>query len=402
VAERLKAPHSKCGIRATVSGVRIPPSPPTCFDLQNSKQRQRRAGRTSAPIAQRDRDGPSRVIYSWALKRLPLRKKERLRLEREELDAKGFVTNLERLLLASDDSANGKFAARLVGVIAGSGGKPTTILNLANGHRDKKDAKARTERSMERSTEKSEEKNAEAKSAGDQSKREVKTAAEVATTLETHPDEEKPGNVDVITRTKESISSETVAGEAHKGYDLRVVGIGKTRNPEGGFSNDMWLITKGFEGPLAVVDSHESSLDRLTEHHGRILIPVNGTEVSRRAVEIGLTLARANDAQVTALYVTRANANGGDRKSARRRRAIRRTEQAVLKDIGALADRYEVNVRSTTRANMAPDEAILRESRRGYDLIVLGRQPPARRHAILRQHRWRGARPFGDVDSFRR
>jgi hypothetical protein len=28
VAERLKAPHSKCGIRATVSWVRIPPSPP--------------------------------------------------------------------------------------------------------------------------------------------------------------------------------------------------------------------------------------------------------------------------------------------------------------------------------------------------------------------------------------
>ena len=29
VAERLKAPHSKCGIRVTVSWVRIPPSPPT-------------------------------------------------------------------------------------------------------------------------------------------------------------------------------------------------------------------------------------------------------------------------------------------------------------------------------------------------------------------------------------
>jgi hypothetical protein len=28
VAEWLKAPHSKCGIRATVSGVQIPPSPP--------------------------------------------------------------------------------------------------------------------------------------------------------------------------------------------------------------------------------------------------------------------------------------------------------------------------------------------------------------------------------------
>jgi hypothetical protein len=33
VAEWLKAPHSKCGIRATVSGVQIPPSPP--FRLHN-------------------------------------------------------------------------------------------------------------------------------------------------------------------------------------------------------------------------------------------------------------------------------------------------------------------------------------------------------------------------------
>ena len=63
-------------------------------------------------------------MLRWSLKRLPLRKKERLRLEREELDAKGFVPNLERLLLATDDSANGKFAAHLAGIIAGSGGKP--------------------------------------------------------------------------------------------------------------------------------------------------------------------------------------------------------------------------------------------------------------------------------------
>ncbi|HUI12951.1 MAG TPA: cation:proton antiporter, partial [Xanthobacteraceae bacterium] len=72
-----------------------------------------------------------------ALKRVPLRKKERLRLEREALDAKGFVTNLERLLLAADDSPNGKFAAQLAGVIAGSGGKPTTILDLSKAGRGK-------------------------------------------------------------------------------------------------------------------------------------------------------------------------------------------------------------------------------------------------------------------------
>jgi hypothetical protein len=46
-------------------------------------------------------------MLRWALRRLPLRHAERLRLEREELDARGFVPNLERLLLVVDGSAHG-------------------------------------------------------------------------------------------------------------------------------------------------------------------------------------------------------------------------------------------------------------------------------------------------------
>src|SRR3546814_7798567 len=46
VAEWLKAPHSKCGIRATVSGVRIPPSPPLLAIKNGSSLR-------SAPAARR-------------------------------------------------------------------------------------------------------------------------------------------------------------------------------------------------------------------------------------------------------------------------------------------------------------------------------------------------------------
>ena len=199
------------------------------------------------------------TMLRWALKRLPLRKKERLRLEREELDAKGFVTNLERLLLAADDSANGKFAARLAGAIAGSGGKPTTILDLSKDDRDRKTAKAAEEKSAVK------DEKVAAKPEGDDSEQQVKTAAEGVTTLEAHPDEEKPGNVDVITTAEEPISSDAVAGEARKGYDLMVIGIAKTRNPNGGFSTDLSLITKGFEGPLAVVDSHESRGDRLPD-----------------------------------------------------------------------------------------------------------------------------------------
>src|SRR5580658_3719232 len=290
-------------------------------------------------------------MLRWALKRLPMRRKERIRLEREELDAKSFVTNLERLLLAADDSANGKFASHLAGIIAGSGGKPTTIVDMSKDGRGGKVA---------------------AKTNGKESKAKVETAAEGIDSLESHPDEEKPGNVDVISRSDKPKGSQAIAEEARKGYDLMVVGIAKTRGPNGGFSKDISLITNGFEGPLAVGDAHDSQRDRLPRRYGKILIPVNGTEVSRRAAEIGLTLARANDAQVTAFFVTRANGGGGRANSATRKRAMRRNERAILKDIGALGDRFDVEVRSTTLTNLAPGEAIVREAKRGYDLVVLG------------------------------
>jgi nucleotide-binding universal stress UspA family protein len=307
------------------------------------------------------------TMLRWALNRLPLRKKERLRLEREELDARGFVTNLERLLLAADDSANGRLAARLTGVIAGSGEKPTTILDLTNGNR--KAAKLERPAEKARSENGTEGKNALKSVNGTHSEHGVRTAAETATTLEAHPDEEKPGTVDVVTRQLKAITPETVAGEARKGHDFLVVGMDKTHDPKGGFSKDVSLITRGFEGPLAIVDCHRARGEQKAERYDRILIPVNGTDVSRRAVEVALALARADDARVTTLYVTRVNANGTGRKRAQ---ANRRGELAVLEDISALADRYEVHLRSTTRVNMAPDEAILQEAKRGYDLIVLG------------------------------
>jgi hypothetical protein len=66
----------------------------------------------------------------WALARLPLHEEEKARLAREAFEAKGFVSNLERLLVAVDDSANGKLALRLAGLLAGSRGITTTVLHL--------------------------------------------------------------------------------------------------------------------------------------------------------------------------------------------------------------------------------------------------------------------------------
>ena len=66
----------------------------------------------------------------WALSRLPLRSDERVRLEREAFEATGFVTNIERLLVAVDGSANGKLAWHLADMLARSRGIPMTVLHL--------------------------------------------------------------------------------------------------------------------------------------------------------------------------------------------------------------------------------------------------------------------------------
>src|SRR5439155_2038819 len=78
----------------------------------------------------------------WALHRLPLRREEKQRLEREEYERNAFVPNLERILLAVDGGVNGRFASRLAGLLAGSRGMPVTVLDVANGSpSEKKKAK---------------------------------------------------------------------------------------------------------------------------------------------------------------------------------------------------------------------------------------------------------------------
>ena len=300
-------------------------------------------------------------MLRWSLKRVPMREDERIRLEREELDARGFVTNLERLLLAVDDSANGKVAAQLAGAIGGSVGKPTTVLELTEGAPDKTAG----------SREKKPPAKAEAvKDASDGLASEVKSTAERVTTLETHPDDEKRGSVDVTTVRKSIIGPDEIEAEARKGYDLFIIGVGDTRDAKGGFAKGVSRIAEKFSGPIAIVDMHDAPAERLLKRPGKIVVPVNGTEASRRAAEVAFTLARANSAQVTVLYVT--SPRDAAQRDGRDGRSGRRNDKAVMDDISALAKRYEVNARRAMPENVAPVEAILKEAKRDYDLIVLG------------------------------
>ena len=299
-------------------------------------------------------------MLRWALKHVPMREDERVRLEREEIDARGFIVNLERLLVAVDGSPNGKFAAWLAGAIGGSGGKPTTVLELIEDDYETRSGKnVKSRRAEPQAAEKE----------PGESARHVRSAAERMTTLEAHPDEEKRGSVDLTTVSKRTIGPDEIEAEARKGYGLFIIGIADIHNPTGGFDETLSRIAATFSGPVAIVDTPDSHAGRLLNGPGKIVVPINGTEVSRRAAETAFALARASSAQVTVLYVTSPRAAG---RKGRGAQSARRDQKGVLKDIGALARRYEVNVRRSMIEHAAPVEAILNEAKQDYDLIVLG------------------------------
>jgi nucleotide-binding universal stress UspA family protein len=154
-----------------------------------------------------------------------------------------------------------------------------------------------------------------------------------------------------------------VATEAEKGYDLMIVGLEKTVARRNQFHDDVTSLAAGFEGPIAITDVRDKLLGHPLHGELAMLVLVNGTEMSRRAAEIAIAMARASKASLTALYV----APGGKKKRSRQ------YEEAILKDIVELAESYELELRTTVRADVAAEEAILKELARGkHNLIVMG------------------------------
>jgi nucleotide-binding universal stress UspA family protein len=293
-------------------------------------------------------------MLRWALARVPLGKGEKERLEREEFEAKGFVPNLERLLLAVDDSANGKFAARLAGLLAGARGMPMTVLPVSRTGRDKTVDNGRRK--------------PQDPAADEHVDDTAKTAAEDSEPGQNGEDPAPP--LDVTVRKPTAPSEEAVAEEARKGYDLLFIGLKNTRGKDGGFHGDVARVASGFEGPFAVSAAKAVHLEEPERSPLRILVPVNGTEVSRRAADMALAIARACDCPITALYVA-AGAASNPRK--RRGFRARRQEQAIMKDIVEMADHHDVPVRTAVRADVTPDKAILDELKSAkHDLIVMG------------------------------
>jgi Kef-type K+ transport system membrane component KefB len=296
----------------------------------------------------------------WALARLPIRKEEKERLEREEMEAKGFVSKLERLLVAVDDSANGQFGSRTAGMIAGTRSMPTTVMHItANKTAAKKTEKSEDVREKEKAADEEAKERAEAaaqllKDAAEQMNRRKSKAQKTVRALD----------VTVIANT--TTESAVVAEEAEKGYDLLVVGLDKTTVRDNtGFHANITQLAAGFDGPLVIADARDGLLNDPTDGKLSILVPVNGTEPSRRAAEVAFAMARAARAPVTVLYVA-PPANGGRKRS-------RGMADALLKDIVALGESYDIDAKTAVRTEHTADEAVLKEvEKRKHNLIVMG------------------------------
>ena len=275
-------------------------------------------------------------MLRWALARLPMGEEEKQRLDREAFEAKGFVTNMERLLVAVDASASGKLASRLAGLIAGSRGMPLTVLHLDGQSLPGAPGEPRDTAALVKSS---------AQTAGD-------NAPEAAA-------------VDVTTRRQSGLVGDAVTGETRKGYDFLFAGIEPALDAADALSETVAQAINGAEGPFGIVIARGDAAANPAGAVFNILLPVTGTPQSLRGAEVALALAKAANARLTALYV--------DESARRRLKLADGAGEGVLHGLVALADRTGIDIRTKVRSIGTAQNSILTHARRGrFNLIVMG------------------------------
>jgi Kef-type K+ transport system membrane component KefB/nucleotide-binding universal stress UspA family protein len=284
-------------------------------------------------------------MLRWALARLPLRPEEKARIEREEFEARGFLANIERLLVAVDESPSGRFASRLAGLLSGSRRIPSTVLQLkpslpAESHQG---PRAQLESIVKETAGAAQIESAKADFAGT--------------------------GVDVTTRVQQEPPGQAIAIEARKGYGFLIIGVESDET--------VAEIVPAFEGPAAIVvarGQHRSEPAGGSDLS--ILVPVTGTEHSQRGAEIALALARASLGSVTALHVARRRRPQRLHRFGAALGAFGDNPAAILQEVVRLGDQFGVPVRTAVRTQVAAENAILSELEAGeHNLVVMGVSP---------------------------
>ena len=295
-------------------------------------------------------------MLRWSFRRLVPTEAERERLQREEAEERGFISQIERLLMAVDSSATGQLASHLVGVLAGVRGITTTALHLDS--HEPGPPKAGVERTAEVLTSSAE--------SGSQAAEDGKAAGEAG---------EMP-NMSLRT-TGNSSAEEAIASERRKGYGVLVVG----REPmsEGArFDPQVTRMARAFRDAVIVVSARGIHGKEGVHAPLNILVPVTGTPVSRRGAELAVALAEGSRGRVTALYIRGRSSNHRYAWSDRLGDALApsSTSAAAIRDITDLGKSYGVTVRGLSRDGGPPEDVLLREIKAGgYNLAVMGVSP---------------------------
>jgi Kef-type K+ transport system membrane component KefB len=291
-------------------------------------------------------------MLRWSLKRLPMGSEEKARLEREEFEARAFLPQVERLLVAVDASHSGKFASRLIGLLAGVRRIPTTVLHLD-------DTAASTPKASEREAERS----AAALKAGM-----VAGDAEASSAAE---------EVDIITRSDTNQDSEAaILEEAKKGYGLLV--IGREPAAEGGtLDAQISRSASGFAGAFAIAIARGAHRVDTQEGPLRILAAVTGTRVSRHGAELAIALAQASRGSITALHlVSAARQTFPWRRRLGRALVPRNSADAIIREIVEIGEYYGITVKGEIREDSDASAAILKAAQSGgHDLLIMGVSP---------------------------
>src|SRR5262249_13751040 len=154
------------------------------------------------------------------------------------MEAKGFVPNLERVLLAVDKSPNGQFTAHIAGLMAGSRGVPITLLPLDGASQKPSESKAEENNVID------------------------EIIRRGASSGATRSKDDEPISVEVTVRPpQESTHGEAIKTEAKRGYDLLFIGLDKMKTPTGAFNSKVDEIAAAFEGPIATVVAQGKQLE---------------------------------------------------------------------------------------------------------------------------------------------
>jgi nucleotide-binding universal stress UspA family protein len=162
--------------------------------------------------------------------------------------------------------------------------------------------------------------------------------------------------------------AEEIIAELPKGYDMIFLGADGMleHGGKGKEESSLAKILQAFEGVTAVALSKKGvQADELD-----ILLPLIGTDYSRRAAEVAVALAKGANSALTAFHVT---PPVDEVEVLRRSDAVVESGRKLVRDIKDLGKSEAVKIRTLLKVRKSAETAILSQVKRGkHTLIVVG------------------------------